>query len=276
MEKTMDGYKLLGACRALVVEVGAFINEARLTKKDVEYKEDRSLVSYVDKEAEKKLLYRLQELMPEAKVLAEESYEKKEGKEAKDAWLWVVDPLDGTTNYIHQIPAYCISIALLHEGEPVLGIIYDIAQQDCFWALAGKGAYLNDTRLQVSQSKVLKEALIALGFFYANRNDANAYMNLFATLGLQTRGWRRLGSAALQLAYVAAGRFDAYVDIDLKPWDVAAGLLLVKEAGGEVLLNEHGDASSPACHIMAAGGIYETMLEKIKKLFPSFFTQGPV
>jgi myo-inositol-1(or 4)-monophosphatase len=147
---------------------------------------------------------------------------------------WIVDPLDGTTNFLHGIPHFAISIALEHDGEVVAGLVYEPTRNEMFWAEKGAGAYLNDRRLRVSARRQLGEALIATGMPYLGHGDHPAYIATLARVMAATSGVRRLGAAALDLAYVAAGRFDGFWEFALSPWDIAAGLLLVREAGGFV------------------------------------------
>ena len=189
-------------------------------------------MSFVDREAEGQLVRGLTPLLPGAKFLAEEAHQKT--RTNTETYLWVIDPLDGTTNFVHHLQFYCVSVALLRKGQPLLGIIYDVCNKDCYWAVKGEGAFANTVRLKVSETKRIEDSLLAVGFFSKDLESAAYYSKALSQLSVRARGWRRMGSAALQMAYVAAGRFDAYMDTQLKAWDIAAGLLLIEEAGGRL------------------------------------------
>ena len=235
--KPIDLPQLLSKTRELVEKVADFIITVG---KDfdphfLEQKEDRSLVSFVDKEAESQIIKGLREILPEAKFLTEETYSKTLPQ--NEVLLWVVDPLDGTTNFVHKMPFYCISVALLKGRDVLLGIVYDLPHKTCYWAVKGQGAYTQGTsvdkqQLQVSKTNRIEDTLLAVGFFSKDLSTAERYLRALSELSIRSRGWRRLGSAALQMAYVAAGHFDVYMDTELQIWDMAAGLLLVQEAGG--------------------------------------------
>ena len=196
----------------------------------IEYKGWNNLVSYVDVTAEQKLIESLSQLIEGCGFICEE--ESVAVKEAE--YKWIIDPLDGTTNFIHGLPPYCVSIALLQKDELVAGVIYEPNLNECFYAWKGGGAWLNDNRIKVSEVSELKQSLIATGFPYTNYERKGPYMEVFDFCMLNTQGLRRLGSAAVDLAYVACGRFEGFYEYGLKPWDVAAGALIIKEAGGSV------------------------------------------
>ncbi|MCX7744813.1 MAG: inositol monophosphatase, partial [Flavobacteriales bacterium] len=149
------------------------------------------------------------------------------------AWIWVVDPLDGTTNFVHGIPHYCISIALLYKGNPVVGVVYDVANNELFTAVKGEGSTLNNKRITVSVQENIHKSLIGTGFPVTRYERLDEYLKVLRRVILETRGVRRIGTAALDLCYVAAGRFEAFYEIGLNIWDVAAGVLIVQEAGGK-------------------------------------------
>ncbi len=213
-------------------EVGIFIKveESKVTIKDIEEKSLNSLVSYVDKTAEQKLVTELAKLLPEAGFIAEEGTSTKQGKN----YNWIIDPLDGTTNFLHGIPTYSVSVALRHKNEIILGVVYEVNRDECFYARKGVKAFLNGVEIQVSQTKNLGDSLLATGFPYYDFEKIDDYFNLLKHLAKKTRGVRRIGSAAVDLAYVACGRFDAFFEYSLSPWDVAAGAFIVQQAGGKV------------------------------------------
>lgn len=196
----------------------------------VEYKGAHDLVSYVDREAEKMIIEQLSMILPDAGFIGEEGTGDKSG----ERFNWVIDPLDGTTNFIQGIPVYSVSIGLLCDGVPVLGVIYEIGQQECFYAWKNGGAWLDGKKIQVSDCTELDQALLATGFPYINFEKIDAYLEFLKWTMRNSRGVRRIGSAAVDMAYVACGRFDAFWEYDLKPWDVAAGVIIVREAGGVV------------------------------------------
>lgn len=194
----------------------------------IEYKGLHDLVSYVDREAEQRIIRALSDLLPGSGFIAEEGTNNQRG----EVYNWIIDPLDGTTNFIQGIPVYSVSIALMEHDEPVLGVVYEIGQEECFYAWKDGGAWLNGNPIQVSACNDIHGALLATGFPYTNFEKLDDYLNFLKWAMRNSRGVRRIGSAAVDLAYVACGRFDAFWEYDLKPWDVAAGVVIVKEAGG--------------------------------------------
>ena len=223
-----------------VREVGAYLREeaARFSRTDAEYKTSRDPVSYVDRTAEHMLQERCHRLLPEAGFILEESG----GHAQESEFLWVIDPLDGTKNFVHGIPLFGISVALLYRRQPVVGVVYAVPQDELFWAVAGQGAYVGQERLHVSETTDPDKLIVVTGFMYRDPERAEKYFQALVEVMRRFGGLRRLGSAALDLAYVAAGRLDVFFEMDLNPWDVAAGSLLVQEAGGKV--TEFSGASS--------------------------------
>jgi len=213
-------------------ETGKFLSGeiGKLRSDDILMKGIHDFVTYVDKSSEKKIIKRLSNLLPEAGFIAEESPERKPG----ERFNWVIDPLDGTTNYIHSIPLYSISIGLLDGKTPICGVVYEINMNECFYAWKNGGAFLNGNSITVSKKKEIHEGLFATGFPYYDYSRLDAYLEFFKFLIINSHGVRRLGSAAVDLAYVACGRFEGFYEYGLHPWDVAAGSLIVEEAGGEV------------------------------------------
>ena len=210
--------------------IGKFIQIESLQfhSEDIKYKGAHDLVTYVDKTAEERIITELLKIIPEAGFIAEESPQL----ETKPEFNWIIDPLDGTTNFIHQIPIYCISIALEYRSEIIVGVVYEINRDECFYSWKGEKAYLNNKSINVSQSSILDQSLLATGFPYYDYGRLDEYLQLFKYFMKNTRGVRRLGSAAADLAYVACGRVDGFYEYGLQPWDVAAGSFLVSQAGG--------------------------------------------
>lgn len=216
---------------ALAKEVGEFIRTERRTfsYSNVEVKGLNDLVSYVDKTSEKLIVEKLSLIMPDAGFIVEENT-----KTGTKEFNWIVDPLDGTTNFVHGIPCYAVSIALEFNGEIIVGVVYEVAQDECFSAYKNGGSYLNGNKISVSQRETLSESLIATGFPIYNFSRIDAYINTLVTLMKNTHGIRRIGAAAADLCYLACGRVDSFFEYNLNAWDVAAGALIVKEAGGTV------------------------------------------
>lgn len=196
----------------------------------IEIKGLHNFVTYVDKTAEEMIMDALAEMLPEAGFIAEENQDTKKG----ERYNWVIDPLDGTTNYIHGIPLFSVSIALLDDGEVVLGVVHEAVRDEYFYAWKGSPAFLNGEKIKVSPTGKLNDSLMATGFPYYDYSKLEPYLNIFRHLMENTHGLRRLGSAAVDLAYVACGRFEGFYEYGLNSWDVAAGALIVKQAGGTV------------------------------------------
>ena len=210
---------------------GTIINRAsqNLDILTVTTKAANDYVSEVDRAAEDAIVRVLQEAYPSHAILAEES-----GASGKSEFQWIIDPLDGTTNFLHGFPQYAVSIALTQKGVLSQAVIYDPVHNDLFTASRGRGAYLNDKRLRISKRINLQKSLIGTGFPFREFSQIDAYLAMFRDLTQKTAGLRRAGSAALDLAYVAAGRLDGFWEFGLSPWDMAAGSLLITEAGGLV------------------------------------------
>lgn len=202
-------------------------------------KTGNDFVSEVDHEAEAAIIKVLLGAYPDHSILAEES-----GASGKSDYQWIIDPLDGTTNFIHGFPQYSVSIGLRHKGVLTQAVVFDPTRNDLFTATRGAGAYLNDQRMRVGKRNGLDHALIGTGFPFREFQNAEAYLTLFKELMFKTAGIRRAGSAALDLAYVAAGRLDGFWEYGLRPWDMAAGALLITEAGGLI-----GDMDGEPTHM---------------------------
>lgn len=254
------------SCEA-VEKVAAFIRQelGQVNTTEIEVKSYNSLVSYVDKTAEEKLVAALQNILPDAGFLTEE--ETIDTKEST-TYRWIIDPLDGTTNFLHQLPHFAISVALQYQDQMVIGIVYDVTKKECFYAWKGGGAYLNTKSIQVSPTTILQDALLATGFPYYDYSGLDACLSTLRTFMTSTRGIRRYGAAALDLVYVACGRYDAYYEYSLHPWDVAAGALIVQEAGGLVVDFKGGDDYLFGSEIIAgAPGTFNEVVKVIKDAY---------
>lgn len=250
----------------LIRQTGAFIAEelGKVSEGAIETKSLNSLVSYVDKTAEEQLVSGLGQLLPEATFLTEEETVKQE----EGHFRWIIDPLDGTTNFLHQLPFFSISVALQEKGETIIGIVYEVNRQECFYAWKEGGAYLNGKPIRTRNVSDFSESLIATGFPYYDYSRQEAFLRILAYFMKNTRGIRRFGSAALDLAYVACGRFDLFFEYSLNAWDVAAGAFLVQEAGGKV-----SDFSGGTNYLfgreiyVATDALYQAGLEILQKEF---------
>ena len=246
--------------------VGVFIKEqsSKIKQEAVEEKSLNSLVTYVDKTAEMQLVKELQQLIPDSGFITEENTISLKGK----VYNWIIDPLDGTTNYIHGVPCYCISIGLLRDDKLIMGVINELNLKETFYAWENSKAYLNGKEIRVSSTTELKHSLLATGFPYYDYNKLDKYMELLKDFMKNSRGVRRLGSAATDLAYVACGRFDGFYEYGLNPWDIAAGAFIIQQAGGVVKDFKGGDNYLFGTDIMVSNtGIYNEFSSKIKKYF---------
>lgn len=250
----------------LAKSVGGFIREEanRFDSASIEYKGLNDMVSYVDKGAEERIVARLSEYLPSAGFVTEEETINKVGEE----FNWIVDPLDGTTNFIHGIPAFSVSIALRQKNEIVLGVIYEVNRDECFYAWKDGGSYLNGKKISVTANKTFSASLLATGFPYYNFEKLERYINVFRELTQVSHGLRRIGSAAVDLAYVACGRFDGFFEYNLNSYDIAAGVIIVKEAGG-VITNFSGTSEVFDARELIAGNpfIAEELHQVISKHF---------
>jgi myo-inositol-1(or 4)-monophosphatase len=219
----------LSAAVEIAHEAGALLSELSTQPLEITYKRRSDLVTVADRRSEALIVGHLREHFPDHAIVAEEGGNHRSSSE----YCWYVDPLDGTTNYAHGFPAYCVTLGLAHRGEVIAGVVYDPTHDDTYTAERGAGAYLNGRRMQVSRTEQLSESLIATGFPpFATNHDLN--IQFYFRFTELSHGVRRVGSAALDLCCVAAGRFDGFWELKLNPWDKAAGTLLVTEAGGRV------------------------------------------
>ena len=246
---------------AVAKMAGGFIREEALAfnSSHIEYKGLNDMVSYVDKTAEAKIINELSLLLPDSGFIAEEGTQNT----TAEKFNWIIDPLDGTTNFIHGIPTYAVSIALQQHDELVIGVVYEINRDECFYAWKNSAAYLNGKVIHVSDTASINSSLIATGFPYYDFKRQTAYMNLFNDVMQRCHGLRRIGAAAVDLAYTACGRFDAYFEYNLKVWDIAAGLLIVKQAGGEIYDFDGGTDALGKCDVVATNGKISKELNEI-------------
>ncbi len=214
-----------------------------------------NLVSYVDQESEKKLVDALMRILPGSGVLGEEGSSVK----SSNGYLWIVDPLDGTTNFTHGLPPFAISVGLTFQDKSVLGVVYEVTRKEMFHSIDGEPAYCNDREIRTSSVAILDDSLFATGFPYYDFPKMDAYLSIIRTFLRHSHGVRRLGSAATDLAYVAAGRFEGFFEYNLNPWDVAAGAFLVQQAGGKVTDFKGGHNYLYGREICAAGSVHGAM-----------------
>ncbi|MEJ7693288.1 inositol monophosphatase family protein [Daejeonella sp.] len=262
----MDLSALTKEVVSLTKEIGEFIRGESLIfdREHIEYKGLHDMVSYVDKTAERDLVKGLSSILPEAGFITEEQT----STVLAENYNWIIDPLDGTTNFIHGVPSFCISIALQHNNELVLGVVYEINRDECFSAWENGGAYLNGKRISVSNAPAVENTLLATGFPFYEFSKMEKYLNVLRTLMQKCHGLRRIGSAALDLAYVACGRFDGYFEYNLNSHDIAAGMVLVREAGGQTFDFKGGNDCFDRREIVATNGrISSELLDVIRKEF---------
>lgn len=262
---TQDLALLTHEISRIAKDAGAFLLQERrqFQREAIEYKGINNVVSYVDKETEKQLVEKLNRLLPEAGFITEEGTT---GQEADPSALnWIIDPLDGTANFMHNLPVFSVSIGLAQGKTPIAGVIYDPNRNECFSAWQGGGAYCNGSKLTVSPATQLGESLIATGFPYYQFDQMQKYLQILETLMQQTHGLRRMGSAAIDLAYVACGRFEAFYEYNLNSWDMAAGVLLVREAGGVVTDFDGGDEFLFRGDVVASCGIHPELMRVIRE-----------
>jgi len=242
----------------VVKKAAAYVRERHENRRDlvIEEKGRQNFVTEVDRKAEQILVSGLSELLPEAGFIAEEGTSTLEG----ETFNWVIDPIDGTTNFIHGVFPFAISVGLASQDEIVAGVVYEFGLDEYFYAWKGGGAWLNGKPIQVSGVASLGQSLIATGFPYTNFTYLEEFMQSMDYFMKHSHGLRRLGSAATDIAYVACGRYDGFYEYGLHPWDIAAGILLVKEAGGEV--SDFGDHSFPL--------FKETFLSSNRQIFQEF------
>ncbi|MBW2649040.1 MAG: inositol monophosphatase [Deltaproteobacteria bacterium] len=236
---------------------GSLLKDRFRKNHEIDYKGEIDIVTEADKMSEKILITEISRKFPDHNILSEESAEIKKGSR----YRWIIDPLDGTTNYAHEFPVFCVSIALEKDGKVITGVIYNPVSEELFVTEKGEGAFMNGSSISVSKTTKISESLLATGFPYDIRRDPNNNINYFDGMALEAQAIRRAGSAALDLAYTAAGRFDGFWELKLHPWDTAAGWLLVNEAGGTItdISGDNYRLDSPG--ILASNGkIHDSMI----------------
>jgi myo-inositol-1(or 4)-monophosphatase len=247
----------------LACSAGKILRDGYGTNIRVERKGTIDLVTEIDHRSEAFLLDAIQDKFPHHKVITEESA----GKKGADDHVWYIDPLDGTINYAHGVPVFSVSVAYVQEGQLFLGVVYDPMMDECFSAELGEGAWLNGRPLGVCATSELKNSLLVTGFFYDVWTNPDNNLNFFSEFTLKSQGVRRIGSAAIDLAYVAAGRFDGYWELRLNPWDLAAGGLIAREAGA-LVTSIHGDVDllqPPYSIIAATPRLHPQMMDILNK-----------
>jgi myo-inositol-1(or 4)-monophosphatase len=244
-------------------EAGALLMDYFHRRVTIEYKGEADLVTIADRTSEALIRQRLHEVWPSHDILGEEGGLQDTGSD----YRWYVDPLDGTTNFAHSFPVFCVSMALEYKGQRIAGVIYDPTRDELFAAEQGSGAYLNGQPIHVSQTAKLAESLVATGF-PSHKRHKNPNIFFYHQITLRTHGVRRAGSAALDLCCVASGRFDGFWEFNLNPWDTAAGVLIVQEAGGKISNFHGGPFELNSRETLASNGlIHEALLQEFDKIF---------
>jgi myo-inositol-1(or 4)-monophosphatase len=239
-------------------------NMDRIDRLTIEVKAKNDFVSQVDRQAEDKIIEELRQYYPDHAILAEESGQSPQHSD----YQWIIDPLDGTTNFLHGFPQFSVSIGLLYHNKLEVAVVFDPVKNEMFTAARGEGAQLNDRKIRVTPQKGLDGALIGTGFPFRHPQHLDAYLESFRAIHTQAAGIRRAGSAALDLAYVAAGRMDGFWELGLHAWDMAAGALLVREAGGIVTdFDGEGDYLQTGNVLAAAPKVYQPMFDSAIKPF---------
>jgi myo-inositol-1(or 4)-monophosphatase len=260
--------KILTATEAIALRAGRFILEQRqaVSSDMIETKSLNSLVSYVDKEAEKMIIAALKDLVPGAGFIAEEGTLTQKGEH----YNWIIDPLDGTTNFLYEVPVFAVSIALATADGIEVGVVYECGRDELFSAYRGGGATMNGKPIQVASQETIKDSLLATGFPYYDFDRMQEFNSFLSKLYPNSRGIRRMGSAATDMAYVACGRFNAYFEYGLSSWDIAAGILLVQEAGGKVSDFKGGENYLFGSEIIASSAkIYDEFSALLQEHLPS-------
>jgi myo-inositol-1(or 4)-monophosphatase len=260
---TPQHLEFVPAIAEIAREAGALLMDYFHQHVKIEYKGEADLVTIADRKSEALILERLRSRWPSHDVVGEEGARIETGSD----YRWYIDPLDGTTNFAHGFPVFCISMALEHKGQRIAGVVYDPTRPELFSAERGRGAYLNGEKMHVSKTAKLSECLVATGF-PSHKRHKNPNIFFYHQITLKTHGVRRAGSAALDLASVAAGRFDGFWEFNLNPWDTAAGVLLVEEAGGKVSDFHGGEFELNSRETVATNGIvHDALLSEFEAVF---------
>ncbi len=238
-----------------------------LSKKEIQIKNKdvHDFVTNVDTSVEKLIVAELKEEFPDYQILAEES-----GKEdSKSSYKWIIDPIDGTTNFTKEIPIYAVSIGLEHNGKPVGGVVYNTAIDEMFTAIKGEGAYLNNKRIHVSKQTKIDNILVGTGFPFKKSDNYEKYIDLFRQIAIETAGIRRPGAASLDLCWLACGRYDAFFEFGLNPWDIAAGSVIVSESGGIISDAKGGNDFIYGKSVIGANSkeVYDFMIDTIENYY---------
>jgi len=261
MTETLITERQRNFIREVAIKAGELLMEYYKEDLSMYLKGDINPVTIADTESEKLIIGEIKKAFPHHSILAEETG----GEKQESEWLWVIDPLDGTTNYAHHYPSFCVSIALLKKCKPIMGVIYHPLLNEFFYAERGNGAYLNDRPIKVSNVDKLDKAFLTTGFAYDVHETEDDNVDNFRAFLKRSMAIRRGGSAALDLAYTACGRFDGFWEMRLHPWDTAAGILMVEEAGGRVTTFDGGDFDIYKKEILATNGlIHNDMIDVLK------------
>ena len=242
-------------------------NFGKVRKNDIRKKSKTDFLSFVDEQSEKSIIETIHAEFPGHSILAEESG----NSHLEDDYLWIIDPLDGTTNYLSSIPIFAISIAVKHKNEIITGVVYDPVRDEMFYAEKNKGAFMNGEPVKVSDVGDLNESLFATGFPFKEKHILQDYLKAFEEVFFNSIGARRMGAAAIDMCYVAAGKFDAFWEIGLNPWDIAAGEIILKEAGGRITDFWNQPNHLSCSYVIATNGkIHDQLGEIIRKFFPFY------
>lgn len=239
-------------------------NLGHLSKGDIQNKQAFDFVTKVDRWSEAVIVQTIREKFPSHSFLAEETLTQP----GTDSYRWIIDPLDGTTNYIHSYPMFSVSIALEYKGEILVGVVFDPLKDELFHGIKGRGASLNNSPIRVSEINLLGNSLIATGFPFRKKDLLDLYLQAFKSIFYEVSDLRRAGSAAIDLAYIAAGRFEGFFELNLSPWDIAAGSLLIREAGGYVTDFGGGKDYLSTGNVVAGNkDVQDKILKKIEEVF---------
>ncbi|VAX14768.1 Inositol-1-monophosphatase [hydrothermal vent metagenome] len=261
MSGNIDINKALKVASKAALEAGQIQKDYRFKSFTVEHKGETDLVTEVDIACEKAIIDIIKVAFPDHGILAEEE----DFKKGESRYTWVIDPLDGTTNYAHGFPVYCASVGLEMDGQSLVGAVCDPTRDELFTAAKGHGAYLNDVPIKVSSTEKLIDGLLATGFPYSIKTNPQNNLKQFGNFAMRAQALRRPGAAALDLCYVACGRLDGFWEFHLKPWDIAAGTLMVTEAGGRMTHTDGAKLDIYRSDIVASNGpLHEAMLEILK------------